>query len=118
MEYSLDKYKYYFMKPKNEIDAYHVIAVSSYAGKTVRGVAKCDPKDKFDLEKGKELAAARCQAKVSTKRLARAKKKLAEATEALEKAQKFYNDMTTYFNDSERDKEMYDSVVERLKNEM
>lgn len=118
MEYSLEKYKYYFMKPKNEVDAYHVIAVSSYAGKTVRGVAKCDPKDKFDIEKGKQLAAARCQAKVSTKRLKRATKKLDEALLALEKAQKFYDDMTVYFNDSARDKEMFDSVAEKLAKEM
>lgn len=112
MEYSLDRYKYY-IDSKNAIHA-----VSSYAGRAVRGVAKCDPKDTFDIEKGKELAAARCQAKVSTLRLKRATKKLAEAEKTLEKAQKYYDDMTVYFNDSARDKEMYDSVVEKLAKEM
>ena len=49
-----------------------VIAVSTYAGKVVRGVAKCDVNDTFSLEKGKELAAARCNEKVAKKRLIRA----------------------------------------------
>lgn len=117
MEYSLDKYKYY-IPTKADGAPYKVVAVSTYAGRTVRGVAKCDPKDTFDTEKGKQLAAARCQAKVSSQRLKRATKKLNEATKALEKAQKYYDDMTVYFNDSARDKEMYDSVVERLAREM
>lgn len=117
MEYSLDKYKYY-IPTKVDSTPYKVIAVSTYAGRTVRGVAKCDPKDTFDIEKGKQLAAARCQAKVSSQRLKRATKKLDEAVKALEKAQKYYDDMTVYFNDSARDKEMYDSVVERLAKEM
>lgn len=49
-----------------------VIAISSYAGKTVKGIAKCDPKDEFNLESGKKLAAARCNAKVCKKRMQRA----------------------------------------------
>ena len=39
------KYKV-FTNSKNEI-----IAVSTYAGKTVKGVAKCDPRDSFDKSK-------------------------------------------------------------------
>jgi len=49
-----------------------VIALSTYAGKTVRGVAKCHPNDTFDVEFGHKLAAARCNAKIARKRLARA----------------------------------------------
>ncbi len=49
-----------------------VIAISSYAGKTVKGVAKCDPNDEFNLESGKKLAAARCNEKVCKQRLRRA----------------------------------------------
>ena len=84
MEYSLDKYKY-FVPTKVDGTPYKVVAVSTYAGRTVRGVAKCDPKDTFDIEKGKQLAAARCQAKVSSQRLKRATKKLDEAVKAAEK---------------------------------
>lgn len=50
-----------------------VICVSHYAGKAVVGVAKCDVEnDSFDLEKGKKLAAARCDAKLMKKKLQRA----------------------------------------------
>ncbi len=51
-----------------------VIALSTYAGRTVRGVAKCSPDDEFDVEFGKQLAAARCNQKVAAKRYARARK--------------------------------------------
>ena len=30
-----------------------VVALSSYAGKPVKGVAKCNPDDQFDLDDGK-----------------------------------------------------------------
>ena len=50
-----------------------VVAVSTYAGRAVRGVAKCDVNDTFSLEDGKKLAAARCNEKIAKKRLARAK---------------------------------------------
>ncbi|MCD8211181.1 MAG: hypothetical protein LUC37_06540 [Prevotella sp.] len=78
-----------------------VVAVSSYAGKTVRGVAKCNPEDEFDEEKGKALAAARCNAKITKKRVDRANKKLAEASCALSKAEDRFFDMESYVADSE-----------------
>lgn len=64
-KFSPDKYRYI-------VNGNTVIAISTYAGKTVKGVAKCDPEDTFDLEKGKKLAAARCNEKVCRKRLRRA----------------------------------------------
>ena len=45
-----------------------VVAVASYAGKRVRGVAKCSEMDEFDLEKGEKLAAARCNLKIAKMR--------------------------------------------------
>ena len=59
MEYSLSKYKYAQTGNK-------VIAISTYAGRTVRAVAKADPRDASSLEDGKKLAAARCNAKIAT----------------------------------------------------
>lgn len=56
-----------------------VIAISTYAGRTVKGVAKCHPNDTFDVEFGKKLAAARCNEKISYKRLTRALNKYKEA---------------------------------------
>ena len=76
--FPLDKYKFYVTKNK-------VIAVSTYAGKTVRGVAICADSDNFDLEKGKRLAAARCNAKVAEKRL--------------HNAEAYYKEFTKYMTD-------------------
>lgn len=94
MSYPIEKYKYY-VDNKGK-----VIAVSSYAGKTIRGVAKCDPKDEFSLEKGKRLAAARCALKIADKRVARANHKLAEAEDMLEIAYKRRDKMDDYVADA------------------
>lgn len=56
-------YDYY----TNEKDV--VVAVTHYAGRTVRGVAKCNPADTFDFELGKRIAKAKCEVKVAKKRL-------------------------------------------------
>lgn len=77
-------------------DAKVVVATSTYAGKTVRGVARCHPNDKFDVEKGIELAVHRCNLKVAEKRQARAIRKVKEAKKALFEAQIFYNKMLSY----------------------
>lgn len=45
-----------------------VVAVASYAGKRVRGIAKCSEMDEFDLAKGEKLAAARCNLKIAKMR--------------------------------------------------
>ena len=94
MELSMDKYRFYTSKNK-------VVAVSTYAGRPVRGVAKCDPIDAFSLEVGKELAAARCNDRVAEKRLKRAQNKLAEATDALIMAQRQYEKMKQYVEDAQ-----------------
>ena len=62
-----DRYNYVVIPEKKKIVAY-----STYAGQSVRGVAKCAPDDEFDIEFGKKLAAARCNVKVARKRLKRA----------------------------------------------
>ena len=46
-----------------------VYCMTFYAGKTVKGVAKRDPEDEFDLEAGKKLARARCNYKLRKKQL-------------------------------------------------
>ncbi len=89
--FPISKYKF-FVTP----DQSKVIAVSTYAGKTVKGVAKRDPRDTFDLHFGKELAAARCALKVAKKRKARAHKKAWEAECKLMEAQKHYHRMCNY----------------------
>ena len=80
MKYALNKYKY--ARTGNK-----VIAISTYAGRTVKGVAKTDPRDTFSLEDGKKLAAARCNAKIAIKRAKNAEFQLIRAKEALEQAE-------------------------------
>lgn len=77
-------------------DAKVVVATSTYAGKTVRGVARCHPNDEFDMDKGIQLAVARCNLKVADKRQARACRKVKEAKLALYEAQVFLDKMRDY----------------------
>lgn len=91
---NMNKYKFYTSKNL-------VVAVSTYAGKIVKGKAKCNPEDTFDLEKGKTLAAARCNAKIAKKRVERASGKFGEAIERYNKASEHLEEMTAYINDAE-----------------
>lgn len=94
MSYPLNRYRYY--KGKNN----KIVAVSSYAGRTVKGIAKCDPRDKYDEESGKKLAALRCNLKVARLREARAKEMVIEAQKQLTAAQAHYEKMSKYFTDA------------------
>ena len=78
-----------------------VIAVSTYAGKVVRGVAKCDVNDTFSLEKGKELAAARCNEKIAKKRFTRAQNMHVDMLIEYGKLVARFTKALNYRNDSE-----------------
>ena len=106
--YPLDKYKFY-TTPEGK-----VIAVSTYAGRTVRGTAICSSEDKFDLEKGKKLAAARCNYKVSEKRLKRAEDKYDEAVLAFNQAIENMEKMEAYYFDAREALFDADAEIERL----
>ena len=92
MNYPLEKYHYYTYRRAD--GAMVVKAVSTYAGVNIFGKAVCHPNDKFDLEKGKELAAARCNEKVAEKRLRRAH----------HRAMRKYDAMVAYENDAIEEK--------------
>ena len=62
-----------------------VTCVTHYAGKEVKGIAKCDPNDTFDSEYGRRLAQARADKKVAIKRYKAALKKKNELKESYEK---------------------------------
>lgn len=91
--YPLNKYR--FVTTGNK-----VIALSTYAGKTVRGVARCSPHDTFSLDKGKELAAARCAYKIAQKRVTRAYNELQKADDKITEAQIRYDNMCEYYDNS------------------
>ena len=77
-----------------------VVCVSHYAGKPVRGIAKCDPSDEFDAETGRKLSQKRCDVKIAEKRLARATERLEDAVAQLNAARDLVNRMTAYRTDS------------------
>lgn len=58
----LDK-RYRVYQNKNQ-----VIVITHYRGKSIRGVAKCSPEDKFDLERGIKIAKCRCDLKLMNKK--------------------------------------------------
>ena len=76
------------MKYTYTISNNKVYCVSHYAGKAVRGVAKCDESyDKFDAKIGMQLAKLRCDKKIAKKRVKNMIRKLNNAIEVLIKAQ-------------------------------
>lgn len=94
MKFPMDGYKFVQTKDNN------VIAISTFAGKTVKGVAKLSPEDEFDYAKGANLAAARCNQKIAKKRLARASRKFKEAAAEADKAYAWYDKMKQYYFDA------------------
>lgn len=77
-----------------------VMALSTYAGKIVKGIAKCLPTDEYDFENGKLLAAARCDTKVCQKRLTRAQKKMHALANAVEETNRQYAMARAYYDDA------------------
>lgn len=96
--YPIEKYKFYTTKTKD--GRMKTIATSTYAGKTVRGVAICDHEDTYNEEVGKKIAAARCAVKVAEKRYFRAASKAEAACNAVEAARQFSTDMDAYLYDA------------------
>ena len=93
----MDKRYKYFRDGSNT-----VIAISTYAGKTVKGIAK-----------------ARCDAKLSKKRYDNANSKLKAAYDALIAAGKYYNEMVNYkmdaFKAMEAEKENLANILNEAK---
>ena len=100
----MSRYKYFISDNK-------VVCVSSFAKRAVRGIAKCAPDDKFNVEIGKKLAKLRCDEKVADKRANRALEKYIEAEELLYEATKYFYDMKGYYLDSEH---AHDEAIGKL----
>ena len=79
----------------------HIVAVSSFAGKPVKGYADCHPNDEFDREYGYALAAARCAEKIAAKRCNRAYDKVDEAKALANAALAHLEKMMRYEADAE-----------------
>ena len=78
-----------------------IAAVSSFAGKPVKGYADCHPNDEFDREYGRALAAARCAEKIAAKRCNRAYNKVDEAKALVNAAMAHLQKMMRYEADAE-----------------
>ena len=100
--YPIEKYNFvtYNKKNANGTTSKTIVALSTYAGKVVKGIAKCQPGDNYDFEKGKQLAAARCDTKVCQKRLARAQKKMHTLANAVEEVNRQYAKVCSYYDDA------------------
>ena len=100
-----------FFTYKNDKGGMTTVAVSSYAGRKIKGYAKCSPEDTFDEEKGKQLAEARCRIKYSEKRLNRATNRYIEALNALNEAVKKFEEMKVFYMDCV---DQMDEAIENL----
>ena len=100
--YPIEKYRYVTYDRKNEDGTVSkvILAMSTYCGKIVKGIAKCIATDDFDIEKGKKLAAARCDYKVCLKRKNRAFKKKHEVAAKIEELTATYVKMSKYYDDA------------------
>lgn len=98
------RYKYFY-------SGNQVVCVSTFAGRRVRGVAKCDPTDTFDKDKGAMLAKLRCDLKIAKKRKNRAIEKYNDAYDAYTKASDYVDAMGDYFADAVNE---YESLRTRL----
>ena len=105
MGFPLEKYRYVV------IDNKKVVAISTYAGKTVRGVAVLGEGDEFNLELGKKVAAAKCNLRVAEKRCARAAEKRREALRKMNEASTNFANALAYVSDSE---DAYQEAVNEL----
>lgn len=83
---------YFYESPTNR----SIICTTYYKGKIIKGIAKCDPNDDFDLETGRRLAYLRCKKKFLKRKYARAIETYSEAYSAFIKAEK-YKDKTADF---------------------
>ena len=91
-----DKYQFY-----HNIDAGTVVCTTMYKGQIVRGVAKCNPEDDFNLEIGKMLAYLRCKQKFAWKKLKHASEVYTEANNIVEKAEKNRDKVLTFVTDAD-----------------
>ena len=99
MKYPVTKYRI-VVHQHPEYNTTEIIAMSTYAGETVKGKAICHINDNYSEEAGTKLAMARCAEKIAIKRANRANAKLAEAQSILQDAINHMNDMLNYYIDS------------------
>jgi hypothetical protein len=99
MKYPVSKYRI-VVHQHPEYNTTEIIAMSTYAGDTVKGKAICHINDNYNEEAGTKLAIARCAEKIARKRKARATRLLKFSKEQLAEAQRYVDKMTHYYEDA------------------
>jgi hypothetical protein len=110
--FPIERYKFVERPLKNGTN--QVIAISTYCGKVVKGVATCSPEDTYEFTTGMELAAARCARKIAYKRYKRAEMKRAEAKKQLIEAQEYLDKMNEYLYDAAAEIEETENHIANL----
>lgn len=80
-----------------------IVVASSYAGKIVRGIAKCNANDTYKEDTGIALATARCDVKIANKRVKRAMAKYDAATKAVNDANAAWEKAIKYLTNAEQE---------------
>ena len=103
-------YKYYYLENGD------VIALSHFAGKTVKATAHLKDEDTYDREIGEKVAAAKCNEKIAGLRYRRSKRMLKEAMDNFVKAKKELENMREYCQRSYDEWDVaQDELVELIK---
>ena len=95
-----------------------IYCMTYYAGKTVKGIAKRDPEDEFDLEVGKKLARARCEYKLRKKQLKNKIKRCEIAEEELMIAQNHARNAVIYKVEAEANLEAAKRALEEIEDSL
>ena len=95
-----------------------VYCMTYYAGKTVKGIAKRDPEDEFDLEVGKKLARARCEYKLRKKQLKNKIKRCEIAEAELMIAQNHARNAVIYKIEAEENLEAAKRALEEIEDSL
>lgn len=119
-KFPFEKYRFHVVDTKNSDGqkVKKVIAISTYAGKPVRGVAICSVHDEFDLEKGKRLAAARCNEKVAKLRYKNSSAQLDYACSLVGSINKYHMSKIKYNMDAYGELEKAHSELVALESKM
>ena len=95
-----------------------VVCTTLYKGQIIRGVAKCNPDDNFDLAVGKRLAHLRCKQKFIQKKVKRAHMAHVEAIHAEAVARDKLYQAYEFVNDTEYQLELATNELDNLEREL
>jgi hypothetical protein len=108
-----DNYNFYYSQATRS-----VICTTYYKGKIVKGVAKCDPNDTFDLETGRQLAYLRCRKKFFKRKFERAADTYARAVVEANRAEDRRQRAVEFINDATRELNEVKQALATLETEL